>query len=200
MVRVLAIGAHFDDVEIAMGGSLLIHKDRGDDVHTAVLFSDDAYAGNIAVRASEQEMARRTLEASLHCFATGLTIKEIVGDLDKIKPDLLYFPYEVDYHQEHRFASEVGLAMSRKIGMSVLKYITITSYDYYPNYLQLIDIMEKGELVGCFESQMERRPDIFERMLAQDKFFGSLIPNDGEYAEGFVFHRMIAGKRKENVT
>ena len=192
MARVLTIGAHCDDVELGMGGTLLIHKDRGDELFVAVLFSDDEYAGNVHDRSMEQRASLDILQAEIKAFYTGIPMKEIVKELDKIKPDLLYFPYEIDYHQEHRFTSEVGLAMSRNIGMSVLKYITITSYDYYPNYLQSIDMERKGELVNCFKSQMERRPDIFKRMLAQDKFFGSLIPNDGEYAEGFVFHRMIA--------
>ena len=197
MSKVLSIGAHYDDIEIAMGGSLLLHKDKGDEIFIAVLFTDDDYAGNTFIRAAEQETSLGILKAKLFSFVTKQSMKHIVRLLDKIEPDLLYFPYEIDYHQEHRFTSEVGLAMSRRIGMSVLKYITITSYNYYPNYLQSINIEAKKVLVGCFKSQMERRPDILKRMLAQDKFFASLIPNDGEYAEGFVFHRMIANQERK---
>lgn len=192
MAKILILGAHFDDAEIAMGGSLLIHKDKGDEIHIAVLFSDDNYAGKVAERKCEQMDSINYLKAELHTFVSATMIKHIVNRLDIINADILYFPYEVDYHQDHRFTSEVGLALSRNRGMSmVLKYLTLTSYNCYPNYLQLIDIISKKSLVEFFKSQIERRPEYMERMLAQDKFFGSLIPNGGDYAEGFIFHRMV---------
>ncbi len=191
MAKILCIGAHFDDAEIGMGGTLLKHMDAGNEIHLAILFSDDNYAGDVSVRKQEQTNSANYLKAKLHTFVAGTMIKHITNRLDQIKADLLFFPYEVDYHQDHRFTSEVGLALSRNIGMSVLKYLTLTSYNYYPNYLRTIDIESKKQLVMCFKSQMERRPDYMERMLAQDRFFGSLIPDDGDYAEGFIFHRMI---------
>ncbi|KKK45772.1 hypothetical protein LCGC14_3164950, partial [marine sediment metagenome] len=194
MVKVLAIGAHFDDIEIGVGGSLLLHRDRGDEVLISVLFSDDEYAGSSHNRAYEQRESIKILKAGYVSFNTGNLIKDIVYRLELFKPDLLYFPYEIDYHHEHRFTSEVGLAISRGIGISVLKYLTVTSYNYYPNYLRSIDMEKKKELVLCFKSQMGRRPDYFERMIVQNRFFGSLLSNGGGYAEGFIVHRMIANK------
>jgi hypothetical protein len=46
-------------------------------------------------------------------------------------------------------------------------------------------------LVSVFASQMERRPKFMEIMEAQNRFFGSLIPGDGHYAEGYMLHRIV---------
>ena len=118
-------------------------------------------------------------------------IEDIVYQLDCQKPTVLYFPYEQDTHQDHHRASEVGFAVSRHTAMTVLKYLSTTSHSYYPNYLSVINIEEKRKLVSVFASQMERRPKFMEIMEAQNRFFGSLIPGNGHYAEGFVLYRLV---------
>ena len=191
-MNVLTIGGHCDDIEIGMGGTLLVHRDKGDTIINAILFSDDAKAGDPFQRIIEQQKAAYVIGANLLLFQYCDSTEKIVGELDKIKPDILYFPYEVDYHQDHRRASEIGFAVSRNVTIDVLRYLTVTSYNYYPNYLQVINMNEKKKLVSVYESQIGRRPKYMEMMEAQNKFFGSLIPGDGLYAEGFIFHRMIA--------
>ena len=36
-MKVLAVGAHFDDIELGCSGTLLNHKSKGDDVYMVVI-------------------------------------------------------------------------------------------------------------------------------------------------------------------
>ena len=188
---VLAIGSHFDDIEIGCGGTLLKHRDAGDKTFVCVLKTDEALTAPADIRLHEGESSAGQLQASLLSFKHDDGIEDIVRQLDNIGPTILYFPYEKDYHQDHNYASRVGFAVSRNVSITVLRYLVTTSHSYYPNYLSVIDIEEKKKLVSLFSSQMERRPKFMEIMEAQNRFFGSLIPGDGHYAEGFVLHRQV---------
>jgi len=188
---VLAIGSHFDDIEIGCGGTLLKHRDAGDDIVLAVLKSDEELTAPAKVRFDEGATSADTLKAKLLIFRHCQNSEDVVHQLDNIRPTILYFPFEKDYHQDHNHASQIGFAVSRNVSITVLRYLVTTSHSYYPNYLSVIDIEEKKKLVSLFSSQMERRPKFMEIMETQNRFFGSLIPGDGHYAEGFVLHRTV---------
>ncbi|MFA6509945.1 MAG: PIG-L family deacetylase [Candidatus Peribacteraceae bacterium] len=190
---VLAIGAHIDDIEIGCGGTLLKHRDAGDKIVLAILNADEELTANPVVRQSEQVDSSRMLGGCVvHLFDADMSIEEKVCVLDAVQPTILYFPFEHDYHQHHNAASQVGFAVSRNVRITVLRYLVTTSHSYYPNYLSVINIEAKKKLVSLFESQMSRRPKFMETMVAQNRFFGSLIPGDGHHAEGFVLHRTVA--------
>jgi LmbE family N-acetylglucosaminyl deacetylase len=189
--RVLAIGSHFDDVEIAMGGTILKHRDIGDDVVIAVLKADESLTAPAKVREEEQNKALKFSGARGLWFYKDDDIEETVRALDDVSPTILYFPFEKDYHQDHNFASKVGFAVSRHIKATVLRYLVTTSHSYYPNYFSLIDMSRKKKLVSIFKSQVNRNPKFLEIMETQNRFFGSLIPGDGHYAEGFCLHRKV---------
>lgn len=190
-MKVLAISAHVDDVELSMGGTLLKHRDAGDEIYIAVLKANENITAPSDTRRKEQEAALDIIKAKLMLFSYPLDIERTVGMLDAVEPDILYFPFEMDTHQDHVLASQVGFAVARRIQITVLQYLSITSHSYYPNYIRVIDIEEKKKLVAAFASQVIRRPKFMEVMEAQNRFFGSLIPGDGHHAEGFVLFRMV---------
>ncbi len=191
-MKVLAIGSHHDDLEIGMGGTLLKHRGKGDEIYIAITHSDDDLCGHIITRKLEQKLTGEIIKVKdILCFEGKLSINKKVKCLDAINPDILYFPFEGDYHQDHIETSKIGFAVARRIQITVLRYICTTSHSYFPNYFQIIDMAQKKELVNVFESQMIRRPKFMEIMEAQNRFFGSLIPGNGHYAEGFMLHRMV---------
>lgn len=190
---VLAIGAHIDDIEIGCGGTLLKHRDAGDEIVLAVLNADEELTASAKVRQVEQGLSNAELRVRYaFLFDANLPIEQKVANLDAVQPTVLYFPFEHDYHQHHNAASQVGFAVSRNVRITVLRYLVTTSHSYYPNYLSVIDIEAKKKLVSLFASQMVRRPKFMEIMAAQNRFFGSLIPGNGYYAEGFVLHRTVS--------
>ncbi len=192
MNTVLALGSHCDDIEIGCGGTLIKHRDNGDEIYLAVLKSNEYITAPPELRAKEQRVSCTELKTKgLYTFMEKDHIEYVVKCLDVICPTILYFPFENDYHQDHVFASKVGFAVARNVQITVLRYLTTTSHSYYPNYLSVIDIEKKKELVSVFKSQMERKPKFMEIMEAQNRFFGSLIPGNGHYAEGFCVHRIV---------
>jgi LmbE family N-acetylglucosaminyl deacetylase len=189
MARVLAISAHYDDVEIACGGSLLKHRDAGDDIFIAVIKSGDDLCGDPIIRQDEQIKSRNILNGHLFCFGKR-TNKEIVAELDNINPDVIYIPYCKDTHQDHIEAFEIGKAVARKVGIKrVLQYISPTSFECYPSYFKAIDFYEKEKLIQVFQSQVSRRPDYIEIAKAQNKLFGLL--SGFNFAEGFNIIKWI---------
>jgi CheY-like chemotaxis protein len=61
---VLAIGAHPDDVEIGIGGTLLKHSTQGDEVHILTLTGGE-FGGEKSLRIQESEKAAQLLKATL---------------------------------------------------------------------------------------------------------------------------------------
>src|SRR5215831_13288392 len=110
-MRILAIGAHADDIELAMGGTLAKHSEKGDDTHVLV-----CTLGNIAeIKKQREEEARNgasilgikhfhTLDYSvfkLNDKPAPDFLKLIKNKLKEINPDRLYVHGPNDYHQVH---------------------------------------------------------------------------------------------------
>lgn len=189
-MRILTISPHCDDVELAMGGTILKHRDAGDAITIAVIKSDDDLAGDVITRKIEQDQSAKILKAEFSMFTLSWTIERIVEALDKNNPDTLYFPFPLDTHQDHAFAAQVGLAVSRNV-KNVFQYISMTSYSYYPNYLSVIDMGRKRELLSVFKSQITRNPKLLEIVEGRAHDFGSLVPGNNHFAEGFVVFRQV---------
>ena len=194
MENVLAISAHIDDVEFGCGGTLLKHRDAGDHINIVVLEWQDKLGGDVEARQIEQNQAGKLLNA----VVTGLNSelqhdKNVIEILDRMNPSVIYLPYKDDYHQDHRHAHTIGMAVARRFEADIFAYFSVTSYNYWPNALKLIDFDEKMKLVNIFKSQIERRPEYLEILKAQNSFFSSLLPQrlKGMSAEGFCVHRVI---------
>jgi LmbE family N-acetylglucosaminyl deacetylase len=183
MARILAISAHYDDVEIACGGTLLKHREADDSILIAITTSGDPLAGEPVERLREQLESCKKLGALLFHY-DGETEKEIIQELDMINADTIYIPYCKDTHQDHIKAFEIGKAIGRRASVKkVFQYISPTSFECYPNYFKSIDYARKENLISVFKTQIDRRPDYLKITEAQNRLFGLL--SGTEYAEGF---------------
>jgi LmbE family N-acetylglucosaminyl deacetylase len=191
-MKVLAIGSHIDDLEYSMGGTLLKHRDAGDEIILAITHADDNLAGEVLIRVKEQYASANILKSETVYLLKGKAPMESkVADLDKVQPGIMYFPFEQDHHQHHVETAQIGMAVARNFGITSIQYIVQRSYSYYPNYYRVINFEDKKNLVSVFKSQNGRRPKFVEIMETQNRYFGSFIPGNGHYAEGFVIHRML---------
>jgi LmbE family N-acetylglucosaminyl deacetylase len=113
--RVLALGAHPDDIEIGCAGTLLalLEREPEVEVHWVVLSGEPA-------RAAE---ARRSAEALLgnggrhrvvqHTFRDGYfpydggALKDCFEDMKAIAPDVVFTHTRADLHQDHRITCEL---------------------------------------------------------------------------------------------
>jgi LmbE family N-acetylglucosaminyl deacetylase len=190
-MKILALGSHYDDIEFGCGGTLIKERDRGNEIYLGITHADDPRGGDVANRILEQRESCLMLDACVFSFDQSRSTEEKVGMLDEMSPDILYIPFEDDYHQHHKDTAMIGFAVARKRNIQVLKYLNQSSHSCYPNYLSVIDIEKKKELVSVFKSQNGRQPKFMEIMEAQNRYFGSLVSGNGHYAEGFVVHRLI---------
>jgi LmbE family N-acetylglucosaminyl deacetylase len=129
-MNVLAIGAHFDDVELGCGGALAKHVDKGDKVTVYVAtVSGFSNHRNSEIRSNEiaqaeGEAAMRALGVeTLICgnfktleveFVDALNV-EILRIVEERKIDLVYAHWVGDIHHDHQAVGRATLHSSRHV-------------------------------------------------------------------------------------
>lgn len=123
MKTVLAMGAHPDDIEFMMAGTLLLLKEAGWELHYLNLcdgccgtMTEDA-ASIAARRQKEAQAACRLIGAQLHAsiatdvqlYHTTATVAKAVAVVRQVNPQILLVPSPHDYMEDHMNASRIGV-------------------------------------------------------------------------------------------
>lgn len=174
-MKILAIGAHFDDVELGCGGALARHARDGDEVniYVATVSGFTNYQNRVvradSVARKEGEAAMKILGAhSLQCgkfrtlhveFVDALN-KEIVQIVEERKIDLVYAHWSGDVHHDHRAVSLASMHSCRHVPR-VLMYRS--NWYHAPCVFQgnfYVDISQtwshKRRAILAHESEVER--------------------------------------------
>lgn len=174
-MKVLAIGAHFDDVELGCGGTLARHAARGDDVYVFVAtvsgFSNhnDQSIRNSDVARQEADVAMKVLGVkNLYCgdfktleveFVDSLNIK-ILQLVEELKIDLVYTHWVGDIHHDHQAVARASLHSCRHVPR-LLMYRSNwyhSTQDFRGNFY--VDITDywgvKQQAIQAHASEMER--------------------------------------------
>ncbi|WP_255149578.1 PIG-L deacetylase family protein [Halorarius halobius] len=130
--RVLALGAHPDDVEIGVGGTLAKHADCGAEVTVAVLTSFPENTED--ARWAEAERAAEALGVDIELLDVPADRRRferpLVGRLDDLlgryDPDAVFTHWLHDSHQDHVNLTRAVLAATRKNRRSVYMYEPMT--------------------------------------------------------------------------
>ncbi len=188
--KVLAIGAHPDDVEIGCGGTLLNHKNHGDEVSVLTL-SNGEQGGNPSVRAYEARHASHKLGASLtlcdlidtHITAGNETISVIEKVIAQIKPDLIYTHSKNDAHQDHRNVHKATMVAARTVSSIECYQSPSATIDFKPSrFVDISKQMErKMDLIQCYETQTNKC----------DYLKSSFIKANAEYWGRFANYSMV---------
>ncbi|MGE7384768.1 PIG-L deacetylase family protein [Streptomyces sp. NPDC004126] len=134
-VRILAFGAHPDDVELFCAGTLAHYARQGAEVTVAVATNGElgsrtlSPARTAAVREEEARRAVGVLGAELlwlgqpdgFLFDTADTRRQVVEVLRRVRPDVVLAHHPDDYHPDHRAVSRlVGAArlLAREPGLA----------------------------------------------------------------------------------
>ncbi|MFJ7745965.1 bacillithiol biosynthesis deacetylase BshB1 [Peribacillus sp. NPDC097295] len=109
-IDILAFGAHADDVEIGMGGTLAKYALQGKNIVICDLTKAEMSSnGTVPLRMKEAERAAEILgvkRISLDLPDRGLYMKEeyiqkVIGVIRQYKPKLVFAPYHEDRHPDH---------------------------------------------------------------------------------------------------
>jgi len=203
-VKVLAVGAHPDDIELGAGGTIARHVREGDEVHFLILTYGDK-SGDKETRRREALESAKVLNVPFVTFAgipdtmvtegieTILKIEEVVK---KIEPDRVYTHCIKDTHQDHRNAAYATFSATREVP----EVLSFESPDIFPNfnpqyYVRTTDtIAQKIEALQKFHSQRNKKYLEAEAIKGLAQFRGYQVGryrSKVEYAEAFEVIRKI---------
>jgi LmbE family N-acetylglucosaminyl deacetylase len=205
--KIVAVGAHPDDIELGMGGTIAKHCDKGDDVNMIVC-TLGGVCGDPGSRKAEAEGAAEILGAKLRILDYPVQklnkpnaefqylMKTAVED---IHPERVYVNSPFDYHQVHVAVSKCVLGAASNV-RQVLYYecISSTSPDFKPNaYVEITDYIDsKLQSIGSHRSQRTRlylQSDIVKSLARTRYVLGKLGSNPNGMAEAFTISRFTIG-------
>jgi len=196
-LKILAIGAHYDDIEIGCSGTLKKHSDFGDEIHLVVFNPENERSGSSEVRLIEQQTSMHKLKIPLDNLKLIDSLDDdnkyeyMVATLDSYKPDILFLPWMNDSHQHHRKVSRLGQAVLRKRNIQGFYYYSGSSVDFQANVYSRIDNLFKSALLKSFSSQIKNKSLNYDLIMDYNKYSGSQISDDNSaYAEPFHIKRM----------
>ncbi len=164
-MRILAVGAHPDDIEFGCGGALIKRSVKGDDISMLVL-TDGGRGGDPAERRREQEAARTFLGAQ-QLFWGGYQdtevhlqpdlIQRIEEIIHQTKPDVIFVQYGDDTHQDHRHLSTSVVTASRYT-RNILFYEGPTTQHFTPSvFVDIEGVLEqKLDALSAHTSQIAK--------------------------------------------
>ena len=131
MKTVLALGAHPDDIEFMMAGTLILLRDAGWAPHYLNLCdgccgtaTEEPAAINVR-REREAQAACRLIGAQFHAgiaadlrlYHTTETVARVVAVIRQVNPQILLLPSPNDYMEDHMNASRIGVTAAFARGM-----------------------------------------------------------------------------------
>lgn len=212
--KILAVGAHTDDVELGAGGFLAKCIDEGHDVYYVALSPCQKNTGldhapetlvNEAMNATatlgikEENVTICDFENTmfpLHAHEIRVALEKI---RTRVKPALVLCPSTTDPHQDHATAGMETLRTFRS-GEFIFAYELLRhgSYLFDPNlFVDISEYMEiKTKALMCYKSQLGKRsyyaPETFKalaRTRAAQAGYG-YHPERYTYAEAFTIMKM----------
>lgn len=173
-MNILAIGAHFDDIELGCGGALAKHVSKGDKVYAYVATkSGFTNHQNIEVRSNdiatlEGENAMKVLgveliKGSFNTLEVEFTDElnlEILKIVEEKEIELVYSHWMGDIHHDHQAVAKASLHSCRH----VKRQLMYRSNWYHSNlefkgsfYVDISDFWEhKKSSIEAHKSEMER--------------------------------------------
>lgn len=183
--RILAIGAHPDDIEILCAGTLARCRARGDEIVICVATNGDmgsmkhAPPELAAMREAEARESAAKLDAEFHwlgypdefLYPDHDTRMRFIEMIRAARPDLILTHAPNDYHQDHRMVSEL-VFVSSFIGavpnvktlspthpqIAPIYYLdTLAGVDFLPTeYVDITETLDsKLAMLQCHKSQLE---------------------------------------------
>jgi len=167
--RVLAFGAHPDDLEVGAGGLLARLSHEGAEVTLAIV----SIPNNTEQRKVEAHAAAKVLDANLFilnedkpCRVEDIPMHELVRRMDTVigdvRPDLVITHSANDLHWDHGLVNRATVSALRRTPCDLLAYLSSPEMNAQSRSLgncfadvsKYID--EKLEAIACHKSQLPR--------------------------------------------
>lgn len=162
-MKILAVGAHPDDIEIGCGATLALFKRKKHEIFFLVLTTGEA-SGDPRIR-QEECMKSAKIIGVKKLFLGGLkdtkitdgveTIMVIEKVIDQVKPDLLFTHSSKDTHQDHRNVGLATMSAARKLKNILLYQSPAALREFIPQIFVNVEstFNIKMETIRVFNSQ-----------------------------------------------
>ena len=180
----MAIGAHPDDIEFMMGGTLLLLKQAGFETHYLNLASGSCgstvYSASAlrAIRRRESQQAAQVLGAVFHpslvddieIYYERRTLRRLAAILREVNPLILLVPSPQDYMEDHTNTARLAVTAAFVRGMRNFRSLPprppvegrVTVYHAMPHGLR--DSLRKRIMPGLFVNTTEVHPTKLEAL------------------------------------
>jgi len=204
-MKILAIGAHPDDVELGCFATLTKFAKEGHEIH--ILVCSNGEAGLVGVeaihsRVDEAKKSAALINAKVYFgnlpdtkISDGIdTIKLIEQHIKNINPEILFFNYKDDIHQDHRHLANAVISATRFTPHKIYMYESpSTSKLFEPTiYFDVTDTFDiKMRAVQIHQSQGKKSymADRAIKGLAEYRAFE--IGLNDRLVEGFIPLRVL---------
>lgn len=211
--RILAIGAHFDDVDLGAGGTLAKWSLQGKEIYKLTLTDNVTRYNQKKIFVDYESSLAQSREA---CSVLGITqledfyierctelaynkkqMQQIESFIDDKNIDTIITHYFSDVQQDHIGASTISYVAGRYC-KNILMYQSnryILPNDFYPRYFvnisNSIDIKRKA--LSCYRGDHDRFNSLFEMTIHENQALGyrTLLTSKYHYAEGFHVFKMV---------
>ncbi len=214
-MKVLVVSAHPDDEILGVGGTLLRHKEQGDDVYVCIVTTayepewPKAYIEGKRKEATEVDMLMGIKKrywcgfptVKLNTIPSGEFNKKIADVIADVDPDVVYTHFEHDINEDHGKVFTAVMVATRPVGKKkrrVLCFETISSTEwnnkaFIPNVHVDISkhIDRKVEAFSLYTSEVKQppHPRSLEGVRVWSRKRGFEICT--EYAECFMLIREV---------
>ena len=196
--RVLAIGAHPDDIEIFMYGILCAYKDLGYEIFSTIV-TDGSMGGKIKNLSKVRKQETLNSHNSLNTEPCFLEIpdgtlgddpfhkQKIKKNIENIRPSIIITHHKKDYHSDHRNLSNIVVNIASHY-LPVIFCDTMLGLNFNPKfYLNITKFFNKKiNAILCHKSQ---KPERFVDMVKITNTFRAAQCNCGlnQYAEAYSY-------------
>ncbi len=203
-IDILAFGAHADDVEIGMAGTIAKVAESGGRVVICDLTKAELSSnGTVETRLKEAEEAAGILgvaeRVNLGLPDRGLYLKEeyikkVVSLIRKYRPDAVFMPYEIDRHPDHGNCAR--LVEEACFSSGIRKYDAGECKDPHRVgrvYQYMINGFHKPDFVVDISEQIEKKQESLKAYESQ--FKGSYYtPLVNDYVDSVIAREKMMGK------
>lgn len=200
--RVLAIGAHPDDIEIAAGAALAKMRDAGYQI-TGLVLTQGERGGDSGLRPKEARSGANFLgiDTIVLCDFTDTRLAQEAGELTgtienlihKVEPDIIFTHSYHDLHQDHQAAYEATMRAARRTRTTILCYESPSvTQDFRPTYFIDVCGYVDVKIQAIREHWDQREKPYMKSDLVRSKLAFRGGEAKVEYAEGFEIARMVS--------
>jgi LmbE family N-acetylglucosaminyl deacetylase len=199
---ILAIGAHPDDIEIAVGASLAKMRDAGYCIDGLILTRGEK-GGDGDTRPVEAKRGAEFLgldrvkvmdlnDTHLSSDIVNITIA-IEAMIKEVQPDIVFTHSSHDLHQDHQTVYEATMRAARNTRVTILCYESPSvTQDFHPTYFIDVEKYVDVKLQAVREHWNQRKKTYVKADLLRAKLAFRGAQARVDYAEGFEVARMIS--------